>query len=142
MNEDNRISWEEYFAEMCKLISKRSPCKRLQVGCVLVKDNIILSCGYNGFLRNAPHESIVEDNHELSTVHAEQNSIANACRNGVNIMNATAYITHYPCIHCFKILVASGVKEIIYLDDYRNSQHVAKLAEYSNTIIKKFKTTN
>lgn len=135
---DNRLSWEEYFVEMCKLISKRSPCHRLHVGCVLVKDNLVLACGYNGFLRGAPHESIVEDNHELSTCHAEMNAVANACRNGINLMNSTAYITHYPCIHCFKILAAAGVKEIIYLEDYRNSPHVGTLAGYTNVIIKKY----
>ena len=133
-----RISWDEYFIEFAKLTSKRSPCHRLQVGCVLVRDKRILSCGYNGFLPNAPHESIIEDNHEISTCHSEMNSIANACRNGINLMNAKAYITHYPCIHCFKILVASGIKEIIYLEDYRNNPHVETLANYSNISVKKY----
>lgn len=133
-----RISWNEYFAQVTKLISSRSPCKRLHVGCIIVKNNRILSTGYNGFLPETKHESIIEDNHELATCHAEMNSIANACRNGINLTDSIAYITHYPCIHCFKILVASGIKEIIYLEDYKNSPHVEKLSTYSNVLIKKY----
>jgi dCMP deaminase len=133
-----RISWNEYFAQMAKLIALRSPCNRLHVGCVIVKDNIVCSVGYNGFLRSAPHESIIEDNHELATCHAESNTVANACRTGANLMDSTAYITHYPCINCFKLLASAGIKEIIYLEDYRNSPHVATLAQYTNVDIKKY----
>lgn len=135
---DKRISWNEYFAQLAQLISLRSPCKRLHVGCVLVKDNRLLSSGYNGFLAGSPHESIVEDDHELSVCHSEMNAVANACRNGVNLMDSTAYITHYPCIHCFKILAAAGIKEIIYIENYRNSPHVATLAGHANVTIKKY----
>jgi len=135
---EERISWNEYFARMAKLIALRSPCNRLHVGCVIVKDKRIVSCGYNGYLPNSVHESIIEDNHELAITHSEMNCVANACRNGVNLMDSTAYITHYPCIHCFKILVASGIKEIIYLEDYRNSPHVETLARHTNVEIKKY----
>lgn len=133
-----RISWNEYFARITKLISSRSPCSRLHVGCIIVKDKRILASGYNGFISGSPHESIIEDNHELATCHAEMNTIANACRNGINLMNSTAYITHYPCIHCFKLLVSSGIKEIIYLDDYNNNKHIEKLAINTNTTIIKY----
>ena len=64
--------------------SLRSPCERLKVGCVLVKDKRIISTGYNGFLPGAKHESIVRNNHEQATVHAEQNTISNASKNGIN----------------------------------------------------------
>ena len=116
-----RISWTEYFSDLCKLVSKRSPCERLQVGCVLVKNNRIIATGYNGFLPNAPHESIVIDNHEQATIHAEQNCIADCAKRGVETENSIAYVTHYPCINCYKILIASGVKEINYIDDYKNN---------------------
>ena len=134
----DRISWDEYFTKVAKLISSRSPCHRLHVGCVLVKDKRIVSSGYNGYISGAPHESIIEDNHEIATCHSEMNAVANACRNGINLQNSIAYITHYPCIHCFKILAASGIKEIIYIDDYRNNPHVETLANYSNVFIKKY----
>lgn len=123
----DRISWIEYFSGLAKLVAKRSPCERLQVGCVLIKDNRIIATGYNGFLPNAPHISIVVDNHEQATVHAEQNCIADCAKRGVETKDAIAYITHYPCINCYKILVASGIKEINYINDYNNNETVEKI---------------
>ena len=127
----NRPSWNEYFKEIVQITSKRSSCNRLQVGCLLVKDNRIISQGYNGFLPGLPHESIIRDNHEQATVHAEQNAISDCAKRGVSCIGSTAYITHYPCINCFKILAASGIKEIRYINDYRNDEVVKKLAELS-----------
>lgn len=125
----NRPSWNEYFKEIVQITSKRSSCNRLQVGCLLVKDNRIISQGYNGFLPGLPHESIIRDNHEQATVHAEQNAISDCAKRGVSCFGCTAYITHYPCINCFKILAASGIKEIRYINDYRNDEVVKKLSE-------------
>ena len=113
-NNETRLKWDEYFMSIAYLISSRSTCSRLKVGCVLVRDNRIISVGYNGFFSGCPHNSIVVDNHEQATVHAEQNAIADCAKRGVNVNNCTAYITHYPCINCTKILVASGIKNIIY----------------------------
>lgn len=127
----DRPSWNEYFKEIVQITSKRSSCNRLQVGCLLVKDNRIISQGYNGFLPGLPHESIIRDNHEQATVHAEQNAISDCAKRGVSCFGSTAYITHYPCINCFKILAASGIKEIRYINDYRNDEVVKKLAELS-----------
>lgn len=124
---DERISWQEYFTEIVKTVAKRSPCHRLHVGCILVKDNRIISSGYNGFLPSGKHNSIIVDNHEQATVHAEQNCISDCAKRGINTCDSTAFITHYPCINCFKILVASGVKEILYLEDYRNNPIVEQL---------------
>jgi dCMP deaminase len=131
--ESIRPTWDEYFKEIVKLTSKRSPCERLKVGCLLVKDNRIISQGYNGFLPGAPHESVIRDNHEQATVHAEQNSVADCAKRGVSCYNSTAYITHFPCINCFKILCASGIKEIRYIDDYRNDE-IVKLLSISNNV--------
>jgi len=126
-----RPSWEEYFKQIVTYTSTRSSCNRLQVGCLLVKDNRIISQGYNGFLPGLPHESIIRDNHEQATVHAEQNAISDCAKRGVSCLGCIAYITHYPCINCFKIMAASGIKEIRYINDYRNDEVVKKLAELS-----------
>jgi dCMP deaminase len=126
---DNPIHWDTYFASLCLLISSRSSCERLHVGCVLVNDKRILSTGYNGFLAGAPHKSIVRDNHEQATVHAEQNAISYAAKNGIRLENATAYITHYPCINCCKLLISSGIKTIYYLKDYKNDPLVAEFCQ-------------
>ena len=137
MESNNRPSWEEYFKVIVENTATRSPCHRLKVGCLLTKDNRIISQGYNGFLPGAPHESIVENNHEQATVHAEQNAIADCAKRGASCDGCTAYITHYPCIHCFKIMAASGIKKIKYLNDYRNDKNVDKLSHLSNVIIQK-----
>lgn len=131
----NRCSWDEYFKKIVSATKERSPCLRLQVGCILIKDNRIISQGYNGFLPNAPHCSIVRDNHEMATVHAEQNAIADCAKRGVNCLNSTAYITHYPCINCTKLLLASGINHIKYIDDYKNDELVAHLCEQLNVKI-------
>lgn len=127
--EPDRISWQEYFSQLARLVAKRSPCHRLHVGCVLVKENHIISTGYNGFLPGAEHKSIVVDGHELATVHAEMNAVVDCARRGVSVDGAVAYITHYPCVNCFKALVAAGVNKILYLEDYRNNEVVGKLQE-------------
>ena len=135
MESNNRPSWEEYFKVIVENTATRSPCHRLKVGCLLTKDNRIISQGYNGFLPGAKHESIVENNHEQATVHAEQNAIADCARRGVSCDGCTAYITHYPCIHCFKIMASSGIREIKYINDYKNDKNVIKLSQLSNVRI-------
>ena len=124
-----RPDWNTYFKEIVEVTSKRSPCERMKVGCLLVKDNRIISQGYNGFLPGCPHSSIVRNNHEQATVHAEQNSICDCAKRGVSCEGATAYITHYPCIICTRLLLASGIKYIKYLEDYKNDDLVKIFAD-------------
>ena len=135
----NRLSWDEYFAKIVSVTAERSPCERLQVGCLLVKDNRIISQGYNGFLPGCPHTSIVRNNHEQATVHAEQNSICDCARRGANCSGATAYITHYPCIICTRLLLAAGIKEIKYLEDYKNDELVKVFVIQLNVPVLKIK---
>lgn len=122
--EMSRPTWDEYFKEIVQVTAKRSPCERLQVGCLLVCNNRIISQGYNGFLPGCAHTSIVRDGHEQATVHAEQNAIADCAKRGVSCEDAIAYITHYPCIICCRILLAAGIKYIKYITDYRNDSLV------------------
>lgn len=120
----SRPTWDEYFKEIVQVTAKRSPCERLQVGCLLVKDNRIVSQGYNGFLPGCEHQSIVRDGHEQATVHAEQNAISDCAKRGVSCEGCTAYITHYPCIICCRILLAAGITKIKYINDYHNDELV------------------
>jgi dCMP deaminase len=114
------------------LISSRSSCDRLHVGCILVNNNRIISSGYNGFLSGIPHVSCIVNNHEQNTVHAEQNAISDCARRGVSCDGSVAYITHYPCINCAKILAAAGITEIKYHDDYKNDELVSEILSYIN----------
>ena len=136
---DGRPSWDEYFMATAMLISTRSPCERLHVGCVIVsggdRKNRIVAAGYNGFLPGTPHISRLREGHEQATVHAEQNAIADAARRGSAVEGCVAYVTYFPCINCAKILAASGIAEIRYRRDYNNDPLVGPLLADANVRI-------
>ena len=133
----DRPSWNEYFKQIVNITATRSPCERLNVGCLLVKDNRIVSQGYNGFLAGCPHKSHIVNNHEIATIHAEQNALLDCAKRGVSCDNCNAYITHYPCINCTKFLLAGGIKKIYYINDYNNDKLVNEYCQYMNVEIEK-----
>ena len=128
---EGRPSWDEYFMATAFLIATRSACQRLNVGCVIVSKGIhknrIIAAGYNGFLPGAPHISRIDNDHEQSTVHAEQNAISDAARRGVSLSGSVAYVTHFPCVVCAKLLVAAGISEIKFHFDYNNNPTVDEI---------------
>lgn len=131
----NRPTWHEYFRNIVLCTAERSSCHRLQVGCILVKENRIISQGYNGSLSGHPHESIVVDNHEIATIHAEQNAIIDCAKRGVSCQGADVYITHFPCIHCLKMLVQAGIQTVYYINDYKNCTDTMETLKISIPII-------
>jgi dCMP deaminase len=133
----NRLDWDEYFMSIALLASCRSPCQRLNVGSVIVKNNRIISMGYNGYIPGAPHISRVQDNHEQSIIHSEVNALSDCAKRGASLEGAKIYVTHYPCPNCFKSIAACGIKEVIYLEDYNNNPIVSELANDSSITIKK-----
>jgi dCMP deaminase len=130
-NLQSRPSWDEYFMATAVLLASRSACDRLHVGCVIVSSgsekNRIIAAGYNGFLPGTPHRSRIFEGHEQATVHAEQNAIADAARRGSSVGGGIAYVTHFPCISCAKILAAAGIRTIKYRADYRNDPLVTEI---------------
>ena len=134
---ESRPDWNTYFKEIVQVTSKRSPCDRLKVGCLIVKDNRIISQGYNGFLPGCPHTSIVRDDHDQATLHAEQNALCDCAKRGVSCNDATAYITHFPCLICTRLLIASGICEIKYIEDYRNDDLVEYFIKQKNILLSK-----
>ena len=132
----DRISFDEYFMEITKLVAKRSTCTRRHVGAVLVKEKNIVATGYNGSPRKVPHCLDVGclreqlnvpsgERHELCRgLHAEQNAIIQAAYHGINIKGSVLFCTNQPCIICSKMLINAGIKEIIYAEGYPD-----KLAE-------------
>ncbi|RPJ83547.1 MAG: dCMP deaminase [Acidobacteria bacterium] len=139
---DGRPSWDEYFMATALLTASRSACGRLHAGCVLVSGgehrNRVIAAGYNGFLPGCSHDSRVRDGHEQATVHAEQNAIADAARRGVSVAAATAYVSHFPCITCAKILAAAGVRLIKYHFDYANDPLVVEVCNEAGVGIVRF----
>lgn len=141
-NNENRLNWDEYFMSIAVLASQRSPCNRLHVGSVIVKNNRLISMGYNGFISGAPHISRIQDGHEQSTIHSEINAISDCAKRGTSLDQSKIYITHYPCINCFRSIVACGIKEIIYLEDYNNNPIIEELANDSGINIRRIIINN
>ena len=132
-----RPTWDEYFKQLVTITASRSSCEKLNVGCILVNDNRIIAQGYNGYISGCEHSMIIRDGHNIATIHAEQNTIVDCAKRGVSCNNCTAYITHFPCYNCMKLMVASGIKEIKYIEDYKNDSLVNNLANKLNITIKK-----
>jgi len=131
-NPHERISWNDYFMSLAFLTSSRSSCDRLHVGCVLVKNNRIVSMGYNGFMSGEEHKSVVKvgvdgKEHEMATIHAEQNAVGYGANTGVSLKECVAYITHYPCLNCAKLLCSCGITKVYYHDHYHNDPLVGSI---------------
>ena len=126
-----RVGWHEYFMNIAAQVASRSTCDRKNIGAVIVRDKTILSTGYNGSLRGAPHCDEIghdlENGHCIRTVHAEANAIAQAARHGVMIDEAELYVTASPCLTCFKLVVNAGIKAIYYKEFYRDE----RITEYA-----------
>lgn len=146
--EQNRPNWDEYFLEIANVVKKRSTCLRRQVGAVIVKENRILTTGYNGVPPKIEH-CITKgclrqklnipsgEKHELCrALHAEQNAIIQAAKNGVSIEGATIYVTHQPCIICTKLIMASGIKRVVYSGEYPDELSLEMLNESSIEVYK------
>ena len=132
-----RLNWDEYFMSIALLASCRSPCSRLHVGSVIVKDNRLISMGYNGFICGAPHISRIANEHEQSIIHSEINAITDCAKRGASLNDAKIYVTHYPCINCFRTIAASNIKEIVFLNDYYNDPIVNILSQDAGIIIRR-----
>ena len=125
-----RPSWDGYFLEMAKLISKRSTCLRRNVGAVAVRDKRILATGYNGAPSGLAHCIDIGcirqrlnvpsgQRQELCrALHAEQNVIIQAVLHNVDLKDTILYVTNQPCVTCTKMLISVGVREIVMLEGY------------------------
>ncbi|MCM3599507.1 ComE operon protein 2 [Robertmurraya korlensis] len=133
---NHRLTWDQYFMLNAHLISMRSTCNRLNVGSVLVKNNRIISTGYNGGISGDDHcldaGCYVVDNHCLRCLHAEENAILQCALEGVSTKGSQIYVTHFPCIHCMKKILQAGITKIYYTHDYKNHEYCYHLLRISN----------
>jgi dCMP deaminase len=132
--EHYRPSWDDYFMAITKIIASRSTCQRLYAGAVLVKNNRIISTGYNGAPPNMPHcldaGHLMEEGHCVRTVHGEHNALLQAAvLGGTSTVGSTMYTKYNPCIHCTKYVITAGVKRVVIGKIYRNSTAVDMLRE-------------
>ncbi len=138
-----RPTWDQYFMTIARQVSERSTCPRAKVGAVIVRERNILATGYNGAPSGFPHCTDVGcliyesrtpyGETELNcyrSIHAEINAISQAAKNGVMIAGADIYVTHTPCVHCFKVLVNVKIRTIFYESEYK-FHTIAELLKYA-----------
>lgn len=136
-----RMSFDEYFMKIAYLVADRSTCLSRKVGAVVVRDNHIISTGYNGAPKGVIHcldtgcirkERGIPSGERLDickAVHAEQNAIIEAAYNGVSTKGASIYVTVTPCFTCAKMLINAGIKEIVIDGDYPTQDSVSLFEE-------------
>lgn len=125
-----RPDWNFYFMKITQDVSLRATCVKRQVGAIIVKDNRILSTGYNGSPKGFKHCEEVGcirkemglpsgHRHELCRgLHAEQNAIIQAAVHGVEIDGGTMYCNYQPCAICVKMIINAGIKKLVYSGSY------------------------
>ncbi len=112
--------FDDRYLEMAAIWAKNSYCKRRRVGALIVKDNMIISDGYNG--TPSGFENICEDETGATkpyVLHAEANAISKVAKSGNSSEGATLYVTASPCIECSKLIIQAGIKRVVYRDEYR-----------------------
>ena len=116
---------DKYFMSIAKTVSEAATCLRRKVGAVLVKDNHIISTGYNGAPKGLPHcvddGCDLEHGHCIRCVHAEANALIQAGSVGLSTQKTTLYVTTSPCRRCLGLIINAGIKRIVYLDDYKST---------------------
>jgi dCMP deaminase len=121
--------WIDAFMDTAERFAQLSSAKRLQVGAVVVKDNRIISIGYNGMPAGWTNEceeviQLLDDTVELKTkdevIHAEANAILKLARDGESGNGSSLFCTHAPCIHCAKLIHGAGISKVYYRESYRD----------------------
>lgn len=115
-----RISIDTMYMTIAEIMSKRSYCIRKKVGCVIIKDNMIISDGYNG--TPTGFENVCEDengNTKQFVLHAEANALTKLAKSTNSSTNATLYVTMSPCYECSKLIIQTGIKKVIFKEKYR-----------------------
>ncbi len=110
---------DKRYMRMAMIWAENSYCTRRQVGAIMVKDQRIISDGYNG--TPSGFENICEDeNHKTKpyVLHAEANAISKVARSHNSSDGATIYVTACPCIECAKLIIQAGIKRVVYGEPY------------------------
>lgn len=117
---EKQIVLDKRYLRMARIWAENSYCQRRKVGAILVKDQMIISDGYNG--TPAGFENICEDESGVTkpyVLHAEANAITKVARSSNSSEGSTLYITASPCLECSKLIIQAGIKRVVYNDLYR-----------------------
>lgn len=125
------------YLEMAKIWAKNSYCNRKKVGCLIVKDKMIISDGYNGtpygFENNCEDEEGIT---KREVLHAESNAITKLASSTISSNGSTVYITLSPCFECAKLIIQAGIKKVIYIEDYHKIDSLKLLIQAGIEVIK------
>ena len=112
--------FDKSYIEMAFVWARNSYCKRMQVGALIVKENMIISDGYNG--TPSGFDNLCEDENNITkpyVLHAEANAITKVAKSNNSSNGATLYVTDSPCIECAKLIIQAGIKRVVYSRKYR-----------------------
>jgi dCMP deaminase len=129
---NDRISIDQMMMQTAFIVSQRATCNsKTKVGAVASQNGTILAIGYNGVPRGMKHCTETgcirgADDKHLFLVHAEENVVASAVRQGICLTGAIVYVTHLPCSHCAALLVQAGISKVIYAIEYGDTQSASR----------------
>lgn len=135
-----RINRDQMLMSITEVVSQRGTCDRLQVGAILSIGGRVISTGYNGSPQGSPHCGPLvcdKDSPCTQSVHAEANALIFAARNGVSVLDSTMYCTHNPCSDCAKLIINSGVSEVVYKKEFRTTTGIELLTK-AGIIVRQF----
>ncbi|OGW89993.1 MAG: cytidine deaminase [Omnitrophica bacterium RIFCSPLOWO2_01_FULL_50_24] len=144
-----RPGWDEYFMGIANVVALRSNCIKRKVAAVIVKDKRVISTGYNGTPRGVRNcsdggcprcSSLAASGTKLEECycsHGEENAITQAAYHGVNIKDSTVYTTFSPCLACTKMIINSGICEVVFNADYPLAQNAVKLLSEAGVRVRK-----
>ena len=136
MTEEKQHQLDQRYLRMAKIWAENSYCKRRQVGALVVKNQMIISDGFNG--TPSGFENVCEENDVTKpyVLHAEANAITKLARSHNNSDKATLYVTDSPCIECAKLIIQAGIKRVVYGRDYRLSDGIDLLRKAGIEVVK------
>ena len=118
---DKQSKFDRQYLRMARIWAENSYCKRAQVGALIVKEKMIISDGYNGTPSGFENECEDREDHTKPYVlHAEANAITKVAKSNNSSENATLYVTSSPCMECSKLIIQSGIKRVVYCNNYRD----------------------
>ncbi len=120
---DKQHELDKRYLRMASIWAENSYCKRRQVGALIVKDQMIISDGYNG--TPSGFENVCEDGQNVTlpyVLHAEANAITKVAASSNSSKGATIYVTSAPCIECSKLIIQSGIVRVVYSEKYRTEE--------------------
>ena len=126
--EEKQLLLDKRYLRMARIWAENSYCVRRQVGALVVKDKMIISDGYNG--TPSGFENVCEDEHNVTkpyVLHAEANAITKLARSSNNSDGSTLYVTASPCLECSKLIIQSGIRRVVYGEEYRLSDGIELL---------------